>query len=151
MTLTQLNAFVMVARLRSVTAAAHALGSASRLFSQALSALRQHLGDPLITRGPEGMTLNPGRLPAAGDRFADVALGAEAHAAVRAAQGAAEQLRNCYHPGHCRVRDHPLMDAFGRQLPGICRDLGQHRRQQRNGGHGREPASRHRDRPPLRS
>ena len=52
MTLTQLNAFVLVARLGSVTAAANALGVSEPAVSQALSALRQHLGDQLLTRGP---------------------------------------------------------------------------------------------------
>ena len=45
MTLTQLNAFVLVARLGSVTAAANALGVSESAVSQALSALRLHLGD----------------------------------------------------------------------------------------------------------
>ncbi|MGA8458680.1 MAG: LysR family transcriptional regulator, partial [Streptosporangiaceae bacterium] len=40
MTLTQLNAFVLVARLGSVTAAANALGVSESAVSQALSALR---------------------------------------------------------------------------------------------------------------
>ena len=44
MTLTQLNAFVLVARLGSVTSAASALGVSESAVSQALTALRQHLG-----------------------------------------------------------------------------------------------------------
>ena len=105
MTLTQLNAFVLVARLGSVTAAANALGVSEPAVSQALSALRQHLGDQLITRGPAGMTLTPGgsRLLATASQI--VVLGAEAHAAVRAAQGAPEQLRVVATLGDRRVRD----------------------------------------------
>src|ERR1700741_5613028 len=60
MTLTQFNAFVLVARLGSVTAAANALGVSESAVSQALSALRVHLGDQLVTRGPVGMTLTAG-------------------------------------------------------------------------------------------
>ena len=60
MTLTQLNAFVLVARLGSVTAAANALGVSEPAVSQALSALRMHLGDQLVSRGPNGMTLTAG-------------------------------------------------------------------------------------------
>src|SRR5258708_1096866 len=60
MTLTQLNAFVLVARLGSVTAAANALGVTQPARSQALSALPPHLGDPLVSRGPNGMTLTTG-------------------------------------------------------------------------------------------
>ena len=71
MTLTQLNAFVLVARLGSVTAAANALGVSEPAVSQALSALRQHLGDQLVTRGPGGDDADRGRLPAAGHRLAD--------------------------------------------------------------------------------
>ena len=93
MTLTQLNAFVLVARLGSVTAAANALGVSEPAVSQALTALRQHLGDQLVSRGPTGMTLTAGgsRLLATASQI--VVLGAEAHAQVRAAQGAPEQLR----------------------------------------------------------
>jgi DNA-binding transcriptional LysR family regulator len=93
MTLTQLSTFVLVARLGSVKAAANALGVSEPAVSQALSALRQHLGDPLIERAGTGM-----RLTAAGSRLLPVAsqmvaLGADAEAAVRAGQGAPEQLR----------------------------------------------------------
>ena len=68
MTLTQLNAFVLVARLGSVTSAANALGVSESAVSQALTALRQHLGDQLVSRGPSGMTLTaaPRRTPRSG-------------------------------------------------------------------------------------
>jgi LysR family transcriptional regulator, low CO2-responsive transcriptional regulator len=93
MTLTQLSAFVLVARLGSVRAAADALGVSEPAVSQALTALRQHLGEPLLVRGTAGMTLTPGGtrlLPIASQM---VGLGAEATAAVRAGQGAPRQLR----------------------------------------------------------
>ena len=93
MTLTQLNAFVLVARLGSVRAAAAALGVSESAVSQALTALRQDLGDQLITRSQVGMTLTPGGTRLLGTASQIVVLGAEAHAAVRAAQGAPEQLR----------------------------------------------------------
>ena len=48
-TLTQLEAFVLVARLGSVKAAAKVLGVSEPAVSGALAALRQHLGDPLVT------------------------------------------------------------------------------------------------------
>ena len=91
MTLTQLNAFVLVARLGSVTAA-NALGVSEPAVSPALSALRQHLGDPLVSRGPAGMTLTAGGSRLLATASQNVVLGAEAHAAVRAAQGAPEQM-----------------------------------------------------------
>ena len=118
MTLTQLNAFVLVARLGSVTAAANALGVSEPAVSQALSALRQHLGDPLVSRGPTGMTLTAGgsRLLATASQI--VVLGAEAHAAVRAAQGAPEQLRVVATSTIAEFVVSPLMEAFTRRFAG---------------------------------
>ncbi len=118
MTLTQLNAFVLVARLGSVTSAANALGVSESAVSQALTALRQHLGDPLVSRGPGGMTLTPGgsRLLATASQI--VVLGAEAHAAVRAAQGAPEQLRVVATSTLAEFVVSPLMEAFTRRFAG---------------------------------
>src|ERR1700759_650936 len=93
MTLTQLNAFVLVARLGSVRAAAGALGVSESAVSQALTALRQDLGDQLITRTQGGLTLTPRGCRLIGSDCQIVVLGAGAHAAVRAAQGATDQLR----------------------------------------------------------
>src|ERR1022692_2109904 len=116
MTLTQLNAFVLVARLGSVTAAANALGVSEPAVSQALTALRQHLGDQLVSRGPAGMTLTAGgsRLLATASQI--VVLGAEAHAAVRAAQGAPEQLRVVATSSIAEFVISPLMEAFTRRF-----------------------------------
>jgi LysR family transcriptional regulator, low CO2-responsive transcriptional regulator len=115
MTLTQLNAFVLVARLGSVTAAASALGVSESAVSQALSALRLHLGDQLITRGPSGMTLTPGGNRLLGTASQIVVLGAEAHAAVRAAQGAPEQLRLVATSAIAEFVIGPLTEAFRRR------------------------------------
>ncbi len=116
MTLTQLNAFVLVARLGSVTAAANALGVSEPAVSQALSALRVHLGDQLLSRGPAGMTLTAGgsRLLATASQM--VVLGAEAHAAVRAAQGAPEQLRVVATSTVAEFVSGPLIDAFAKRF-----------------------------------
>jgi molybdate transport repressor ModE-like protein len=118
MTLTQLNAFVLVARLGSVTSAANALGVSESAVSQALTALRQHLGDQLVSRGPGGMTLTAGgsRLLATASQI--VVLGAEAHAAVRAAQGAPEQLRVVASPTFAEFVASPLTEAFRRRFAG---------------------------------
>ena len=116
MTLTQLNAFVLVARLGSVTAAANALGVSEPAVSQALTALRQHLGDQLVTRGPGGMTLTAGgsRLLATASQI--VVLGAEAQAAVRAASGAPEQLRLVASSTVAEFIATPLIEAFTRRF-----------------------------------
>jgi DNA-binding transcriptional LysR family regulator len=118
MTLTQLGAFVLVARLGTVKAAATALGVTEPAVSQALSALRQHLGDQLLVRGANGMTLTPG-----GNRLLPIAsqmvgLGAEAEAAVRAARGAPEQLRVVATSSIAEFVATPLLDAFARRSSG---------------------------------
>ncbi len=119
MTLTQLNAFVLVARLGSVTAAANALGVSESAVSQALSALRLHLGDQLVSRGPTGMTLTAGGSRLLSTASQIVVLGAEAHAAVRAAQGAPEQLRVVATSTLAEFVISPLMEAFTRRFPGV--------------------------------
>ncbi|HVB43126.1 MAG TPA: LysR family transcriptional regulator [Streptosporangiaceae bacterium] len=118
MTLTQLNAFVLVARLGSVTAAANALGVSEPAVSQALAALRVHLGDQLLSRGPAGMTLTAGgsRLLATASQI--VVLGAEAHAAVRAAQGAPDQLRVVATATVSEFVTAPLIEAFTKRFAG---------------------------------
>ncbi len=118
MTLTQLNAFVLVARLGSVRAAAAALGVSESAVSQALTALRQDLGDQLITRGQAGMTLTPGGTRLLGTASQIVVLGAEAYAAVRAAQGAPEQLRVVATSTFAEFVAGPLMEAFRRRFAG---------------------------------
>jgi DNA-binding transcriptional LysR family regulator len=118
MTLTQLNAFVLVARLGSVTAAANALGVSESAVSQALSALRLHLDDQLVSRGPAGMTLTAGGARLLSSASQIVVLGAEAHAAVRAAQGAPEQLRVVATSTIAEFVVSPLMEAFSRRYAG---------------------------------
>jgi DNA-binding transcriptional LysR family regulator len=114
-TLTQLGAFALVARLGSVKAAATALDVSEPAVSQALAALRQHLGDPLIERGPAGMTLTPGGARLLSIASQMVALGAEAEAAVRAAQGAPESLRVVATSTVAEFVTAPLLDAFSRR------------------------------------
>jgi LysR family transcriptional regulator, low CO2-responsive transcriptional regulator len=118
MTLTQLNAFVLVARLGSVRAAAGALGVSESAVSQAITALRQDLGDQLITRSQVGMTLTPGGSRLLGTASQIVVLGAEAYAAVRAAQGVPEQLRIVASSTFAEFVAGPLMEAFRRRFPG---------------------------------
>jgi DNA-binding transcriptional LysR family regulator len=118
MTLTQLNAFVLVARLGSVRAAATALGVSESAVSQAITALRQDLGDQLVTRSQAGMTLTPGGSRLLGTASQIVVLGAEAHAAVRAAQGAPEQLRIVADSTFAEFVAGPLMEAFRRRFAG---------------------------------
>ncbi|MHB1929509.1 MAG: LysR family transcriptional regulator, partial [Acidimicrobiales bacterium] len=80
MTLTQLEAFVLVARLGSVKAAARALGVPA--VSGALAALRLQLGDPLVARHGNAMTLTPGGQRVVGIASQMVNLAAEAESAA---------------------------------------------------------------------
>jgi DNA-binding transcriptional LysR family regulator len=112
MTLTQLSTFVLVAKLGSVKAAATALGVSEPAVSQALAALRQQLGDPLVTRAGASM-----RLTSAGTRLLPiasqmVALGADAEAAVRAGKGAPGQLRVVASGTVMEFVATPLVNAF---------------------------------------
>ena len=116
MTLTQLNAFVLVARLGSVRAAATALGVSESAVSQAITALRQDLGDQLIIRTQARMTLTPGGTRLLGTASQIVVLGAEAHAAVRDAQGAPEQLRVVATSTFAEFVAGPLLEAFRRRF-----------------------------------
>lgn len=93
MTLTQLEAFILVARLGSVKAAANVLGVSEPAVSGALAALRQHLGDPLVVRSPTGMKLTAGGQRLVGIASQMVNLAVDAEAAIRGAQGAPELLR----------------------------------------------------------
>ena len=93
MTLTQLEAFVLVARLGSVKGAARTLTVTEPAVSSALASLRHHLGDPLVQRTPTGMALTPGGRRLVGIASQIVGLAREAEAAIREVQGAPEQLR----------------------------------------------------------
>lgn len=115
MTLAQLNAFVLVARLGSVTGAAKALGVSEPAVSQALTALRQQHGDQLLTKTASGMTLTLGGhrlLPIASQM---VALAAEADAAVRQANGVAERLQIAVTSEIAEFVANPLLEAFGKR------------------------------------
>ena len=112
MTLTQLEAFVLVARLGSVKAAASVLGVSEPAVSGALAALRQHLDDPLVVRTGGGMELTPG-----GQRVLPIAsqmvnLAADATDAVRRAQGAPDLLRVVATSTVAEYVARPLITAF---------------------------------------
>jgi LysR family transcriptional regulator, low CO2-responsive transcriptional regulator len=111
-TLTQLEAFVLVARLGSVKAAARVLQVSEPAVSGALAALRQHLGDPLVVRTAGGMDLT-----SAGQRLVPIAsqmvnLAVEAEGAIRRAQGAPELLRVVATSTVAEYVARPLLNAF---------------------------------------
>ena len=124
MTLTQLEAFVLVARLGSVKAAAQALNVSEPAVSGALAVLRQHLGDPLVTRTPTGMVLTPG-----GQRLVSIAsqmisLAAEAESAIRQVTGAPERLRIVATSTAAEFAVPPLLEAFTSRSANIEASVG---------------------------
>lgn len=124
MTLTQLGAFVLVARLGSVRAAARVLGVSEPAVSGALAALRQHLGDQLLVRSPTGMELTPGGQRLLGIASQMVRLGAEAEAAIRDAQGAPELLRVVATATMGESVAAALLAAFAARTGGVETSLG---------------------------
>lgn len=92
-TLSQLKVFVLVARLGSVKAAASALGVSEPAVSQALAALRQHLGDPLLARVGPNMELTEAGRRVVGIASQMVNLATDAELTVRQSQGAPALLR----------------------------------------------------------
>lgn len=92
-TLNQLKVFVLAVRLGSLRAAAQALGVSEPAVSQALTALRQSLGDPLLVREGSAMVLTPAGRRVVGLASQMVNLAVEAEVAVRHAQGSPELIR----------------------------------------------------------
>jgi DNA-binding transcriptional LysR family regulator len=123
-TLTQLEAFVLVARLGSVKAAAGALGVSEPAVSGALAALRQQLSDPLITRTGTGMSLTPGGQRFVGIASQIVALAAEGESVIRQAQGAPARLRVAATSTVAEFVVPPLLAAFAARTANIETTVG---------------------------
>lgn len=116
-TLTQLGAFVLVARLGSVRAAANALGVSEPAVSQALGSLRRQFDDDLIVKDQTGMSLTPGGKRLVGIASQMVALGSEAEAAVREGKGAPERLRVVADAVVAELVVPSLLEAFQGRAP----------------------------------
>jgi DNA-binding transcriptional LysR family regulator len=123
-TLTQLEAFVLVARLGSVKAAAGVLGVSEPAVSSALAALRQHLGDQLVVRSPHGMELTPGGQRLVGIASQMVTLGADAVAAIRRAQGAPDLLHVVATSTVAEFMAPPLLELFTSRTASVEATLG---------------------------
>ena len=124
MTLTQLEAFVLVARLGSVKAAARVLGVSEPAVSASLASLRRHFADPLIVRANGRMDLTPGgrRLVPIASQM--VSLAAEAGEAMRGAHGAPEQLRVVATSTVAEYVARPLLTAFASRVGAVEVSLG---------------------------
>ncbi|HZM75489.1 MAG TPA: LysR family transcriptional regulator [Candidatus Limnocylindrales bacterium] len=121
MTLTQLGAFVLVARLGSVRAAADTLGVSEPAVSKAIASLRHHLGDPLLVREGNGMRLTEGgtRLIAIASQM--VSLAADAEAAVAAVRTGGPTTANLHLVVDSMIAEFiaaPLTEAFTKRRAG---------------------------------
>jgi DNA-binding transcriptional LysR family regulator len=123
-TLGQLESFLMVARLGSVKAAAHALAVSEPAVSGAVAALRRDLGDELFVRAAGGIELTAGgrRLAAAAAEMLGVM--DQARREIRAARGEKALLRVAATSVVAESVAGALIDAFTRRMPKLEVALG---------------------------
>jgi LysR family transcriptional regulator, low CO2-responsive transcriptional regulator len=123
-TLNQLKVFVLVVRLGSLRAAANALGISEPAVSQAIGALRESLGDPLIERAGGVLALTPAGQRVVGLASQMVNLAVATEEAVRVGQGAPELLRVVASADVGDAVAPALLQAFNRRAPDVETTLG---------------------------
>ncbi|MEV4611510.1 LysR family transcriptional regulator [Kitasatospora sp. NPDC049258] len=119
MTLTQLRAFVAVARLGSVKAAALSLRVSEPAVSGAVAALRRELGDPLFVRAAGGIALTPGGRRLAAGAAEIVGLAEETRRRVREAGTETSYLRVAATEPSAEQIVPPLLESFVRRHPEV--------------------------------
>ncbi|WP_344441022.1 LysR family transcriptional regulator [Kitasatospora nipponensis] len=119
MTLTQLRAFVAVARLGSVKAAALSLGVSDPAVSGAVAVLRRELGDRLFVRSAGGIALTPGGRRLAAGAAEIVGLAEETRRQVRQAGAEGSSLRVAATEATAEQIVPPLLEAFVRRHPDV--------------------------------
>ncbi|WP_328498472.1 LysR family transcriptional regulator [Streptomyces sp. NBC_00414] len=119
MTLTQLRAFVTVARLGSVKGAAQSLGVTEAAVSGAVAALRRELGDVLFIRAAGGISLTPGGSRLAAGAAEIVGLAEETRHRVRQASSGTAHLRVASTEAGVEQVLPALLTAFGRRQPDL--------------------------------
>lgn len=124
MTLSQLRAFALVARLGSLTAAAAELGVSEPAVSAALASLRNDLGDPLFVRSGGGIAFTAGgrRLAAHADEIVGLADQARREVA-EASTTSPGSLRVAATAAFSEHAAAALLDAFTRRVPGSAVEL----------------------------
>lgn len=122
MTLTQLRAFVTVARLGSGKAAAESLGVTEAAVSGAVAALRRELGDVLFIRASGGISLTPGGRRLAAGAAEIVGLAEETRHRVRQASSSTAHLRVASTEAGAEQVLPALLAAFGRRQPDLDAD-----------------------------
>jgi DNA-binding transcriptional LysR family regulator len=117
LTFAQLRSFATVARMGSVSAAAHSLGVSEPAVSSAVAALRRDVGDALFVRAGGGIRLTPGgeRLAAAAAEI--IGLEDRLRREVAEARGERGLLRLAVSPAVAEYVTAPLLDAFTRRWP----------------------------------
>lgn len=119
MTLTQLKAFIAVARLGSVKAAAESLQVTEPAVSGAVAALRRELGDPLFVRSSGGIALTPGGRRLAAGAAEIVGLAEETRQRVREAGEGTSYLRVASTESGAELIVPPLLEAFAQRQPDV--------------------------------
>jgi LysR family transcriptional regulator, low CO2-responsive transcriptional regulator len=119
MTLTQLKAFIAVARLGSVKAAAESLEVTEPAVSGAVAALRRELGDPLFVRGAGGIALTAGGRRLAVGAAEIVGLAEETRQRVREAGEGTSYLRVASTESGAELVVPALLEAFTRRQPDV--------------------------------
>jgi DNA-binding transcriptional LysR family regulator len=117
LTLSQLRAFLVVARLGSVKAAASSLGVTEPAISGAVAVLRKELGDPLFLRSGGGIALTPGGRRLAATAAEMLGLAAETRRSV--SDTADPRLTVAATPMVAEDIVPWLLDAFGARQPGL--------------------------------
>jgi LysR family transcriptional regulator, low CO2-responsive transcriptional regulator len=119
MTFTQLRCFSTVARLGSVKAAARELGVSEPAVSEAVSALRRHLDDPLLVRSGGRLELTAGGRRLAAIAAEILALSDRARTEVSTARGERTMLRVATTADVAEHAADRLLDAFTRRAPSL--------------------------------
>lgn len=123
MTLAQLRAFVLVARLGSVRAAAAALGVSEPAVSGAVGALRRELGDELYVRAGGGLVVTAGGRRLAARAVEILGLADAARREVAESGGAETLLRIAATAAIAEYAAPPVIALLTRRVPGLQVEL----------------------------
>ena len=123
MTLRQLRAFSLVARLGSLRAAAAALGVSEPAVSSAMAALRVDLGDPLYMRAGGGIALTSGGRALADHAQEIVGLAEQVRWEVAHAQTSTGGLRVLATAAFAEHAAGRLLDTFTKRVPASSVDV----------------------------
>lgn len=123
MTLAQLRAFVLVARLGSVRAAAASLGVSEPAVSGAVGALRRELGDELYVRAGGGLVVTAGGRRLAARAVEILGLADAARREVVEARGGETLLRIAATAAIAEFAAPPLIALLTRRVPGLQVEL----------------------------